>query len=59
MKETITKAREKGAATEIERAAMQTEIISVNKDLASAKYWNSTQFDPWWVDELTELPPLE
>jgi hypothetical protein len=59
LKDTLTRARAKGASTEFERAAMQKEVADFNKDLASVKYWNSTQFDFWWVDELAELPPLE
>lgn len=58
LQNTIEKSREEGLS-EVERAALTTEIAEYNKDLASVKYWNNTIFDWWHYDGLAELDYLE
>jgi len=57
MKQTILVAREKNR--DIETAAIQLEIIKINKWIANTKYWNNTIFDWWFPDKINELAPLE
>lgn len=58
-RETLERARAKGEATEIERAAIQKSVASWNAWIASRRYWNSTVWDWCYVDEAAELEPLE
>ena len=58
IKHSIQVSREKGGITEIERAAIQKEIIDVNIFITKAKYYNK-YFDLWIPDEFTKLEPLE
>lgn len=44
---------------EIERAAIQNQVIEVNKWLASIKYYNTTMLDIWIPDEVDELQPIK
>lgn len=57
-KETLKVSREKGSLTEIERAAIQQNIVEWNQDIASIKYYNK-YFDLWIPDEITKLEYIE
>ena len=43
----------------IENAAIQMDIAKMNRDLASAQYYNQTVFDMWIPEEIMELKPIE
>ncbi|WP_368900777.1 hypothetical protein [Oceanobacillus oncorhynchi] len=58
LQETIENSRS-GDMSDIERAALTSEIADYNKDLASIKYWNNTIFDIYIYDGLAELEFLE
>lgn len=56
LRETVEIAREQQI---IERAALTTKIADANKWLASAKYWNDTTFDIFWLDEVEDIKPIK
>lgn len=58
-KATVETARTKDKLSEMERAAILKDIAHWNQMIASERYWNSTVFDIWHVDEAANLPPLE
>ena len=41
-----------------ESAALQQEVVSANRWLANAQYWNHTIFDIWILDAVDELTPI-
>ncbi|MEW9698010.1 hypothetical protein [Paenibacillus sp. SI8] len=45
--------------SEVERAALTTEIITANRELASAKYWNQTIFGDIIPDSFASLEYLK
>lgn len=45
--------------SEIERAAILTSILDMNRSIARVKYWNNTSLDVFFSDALAELEPLE
>lgn len=45
--------------SEIERAAIMTEIIETNTYIAEQGYWNNTIFDIFIPDEIAELKPIK
>lgn len=49
IKQTIETAREDDSISEIELAALQRDVIEVNKRLASFRYWNQNKFTSWFV----------
>lgn len=56
---TINTARNTGIEN-IERFALQQNIIELNKELASYQYWNSTSFCDWMItDNIHNLPLLK
>ena len=57
-KQTIEVARASDIS-EIERAAILTQISETNQALASYRYWNDTIFDIFIPDKITELEPLK
>lgn len=54
---TIESARARG--NDWENAALQQKVIESNQWLASAQYWSSTIFEPFWPDEIMYLEPIE
>lgn len=58
-KQTVLHARETKTLSEVERAAILTNIASWNQWLASEKYWSRGMFSWWHVWEVTFLDPLE
>lgn len=57
-KRTIQIARHNGTDS-VETAALTSKIISINNDLANAKYWNKTVFDWFIPDNYANLPYLK
>jgi hypothetical protein len=43
----------------IENTALILRVLELNEELASIKYWNDTDFDWWYPDELAELEYLK
>jgi hypothetical protein len=58
--DTLSVARAKPVTSDIERAAILQEIITINQQLAEVRYNNKSLWWDWYiVDELAALPPLE
>lgn len=57
--DTIFRARQDKALSEMERAAILAKIADWNEWLASRKYWDKGQWDYWHVDEVSTTEPLE
>lgn len=57
--ETLKRARQKGAMTDLERAAIQQKIAEFNCWRVEMQYWNNSVFDIWNPDEVDALKPLE
>lgn len=53
MQETLSSARENG--TEYENALILKDVMEINRDLASLKYYNSTVLGLWIPDAIMEI----
>lgn len=59
LKETIEQSHSNHQISDLERAALTTQITEYNKDLASVKFWNESIFDIYIYDGLAELDYLK
>jgi len=56
--ETIDEAR-KDSFGNVERMALTRDMISLNKEIANAKYWNNTVWDIWIPDYVEQIEMLK
>ncbi|MBT7930169.1 hypothetical protein HN682_09690 [Candidatus Peregrinibacteria bacterium] len=56
--ETIDEAR-KDSFGNVERMALTRDMISLNKEIVNAKYWNTTVWDIWIPDYVEQIEMLK
>mgnify|MGYP004005194589 FL=1 len=55
----VIKEARKDAFGDVERMALISDVISLNKRIVNAKYWNNTFYDIWISDEIENLEMLK